>query len=44
MKTIVKTSIIVTIVSIALIGCGPRFWSHGGGVSKPSKGMSKFHR
>lgn len=43
MKKLVKTSIIVAILSITLIGCGPRFWGHGGGGSNHPGGMSK-HR
>ncbi|WP_265936462.1 MULTISPECIES: hypothetical protein [Arcobacteraceae] len=43
MKTVFRTSIIITIISITLIGCGPRFWGHDGGHGSHSKGMSK-HR
>ena len=43
MKTIIKSGIIIAIISITLIGCGPRFWGHGGGGGNHSGGMSN-HR
>ena len=38
MKAILKSGIIIAIISITLVGCGPRFWGHGGGGNNSGGG------